>query len=107
MLLRLATALDRFWEIRGYRADRCHWLEGSLSKAPQRTLARAWALCTAGRLARGLGDPERAQRRLDESLAIMREQGDERGIAEVLMGLGWWRAIAATWRRRGRCTRRA
>jgi tetratricopeptide (TPR) repeat protein len=88
MLLRLATALDRFWQVRGYATERCHWLEGSLSKAPERTEARAWALCAAGRLARGLGDPERAQRRLDESLSIMREQGNQRGIAEVLMGLG-------------------
>jgi predicted ATPase len=87
MLLRLATALDRFWQIRGYAADRCHWLEASLSKASERTEARAWALCRAGCLARGLGDAERAQRHLDESLAIMRERDDQRGIAEVLMGL--------------------
>ena len=88
MLLRLATALDRFWNIRGYGTDRCHWLEGSLSKAPERTPARARALCVAGQLARGLGDPERARQHLEESLAIMRERGNGRGIAEVLMGLG-------------------
>jgi predicted ATPase len=45
MLLRLGHRLGPLLGVRGYAADRCHWLEGSLSKAPVRTEARAWALC--------------------------------------------------------------
>ena len=89
--LRLAAALWRFWEVRGHLREGCRWLEELLAKAePERTSpsVRARALRGAGRLLQCQGEYERATALYQESLALLRELGDKRGIAHTLNNLG-------------------
>jgi non-specific serine/threonine protein kinase len=87
--LRLVGALGPYWTYRG------HWTEGrhagrralAHEGAAGRTEARAKALSWAGMLAFQQGDHEPARAAHEESLAIRRELGDERGIAESLHNL--------------------
>lgn len=88
--LRLAGALGYFWEIRGYFTEGHHWfttlLEGS--KGPtHRTAARAKALMSAARMLLYTEHYATGRRFAEESLAISRELGDERGIAHALLVL--------------------
>jgi predicted ATPase/class 3 adenylate cyclase len=127
--LRLAGALWRFWDVRGYYGEGRRWLEEALAKDERASEARAKALEGVGWLAdlqgdidravaaaeEGLrigarveiqssvtasflrilgsaayvgGDHERAARLYDESLALSRKAGDERGVASSLLQLG-------------------
>jgi predicted ATPase/class 3 adenylate cyclase len=87
--LRLAYALIWFWDIRAY------WREGmeitkKLLMQPEalsRTLLRANALLTVVSLSTNLISKELQQRFLEESIAILREQGDA-GRWTLAMGLG-------------------
>ena len=88
--LRLAGALWRFWYFRGYLSEGRGWLSKLLTAAPhgQATAARAKALTWAGALAMDQGDYPAAQTLSDEGLALQREPGDRRGIANSLSNLG-------------------
>lgn len=86
--LRLAGALWRFWEVRGYLSEGRLWLERTLVNAPTRTRERAKAAVAAGRLAAIQGDHEGARRFYEESLSIYRHFEDQRGIAFSLNCLG-------------------
>jgi predicted ATPase/DNA-binding SARP family transcriptional activator len=92
--LRVATAIGRFWEVRGHLSDGRRWLERLLrlaADAPPHL--RAKALRIAGRLAERQQD-EAARALLSESLDAAREAGDERGVAESLRYIGeerFWR----------------
>jgi predicted ATPase len=87
--LRLAVALCRFWEVRGYLAEGRRWLESALQQAPEAgPLLRAKALNRAGILAREQGDLAAAQTFGNGSLEQYRELGDLRGIAYMLNNLG-------------------
>lgn len=86
--LRLAGALWRFWQIRGYYNEGYRWLEGLLTKSTQSTLARAKALDAAGSLAEGQGDYATARRCHEESLTIWRALKNQRGTAAALHRLG-------------------
>jgi non-specific serine/threonine protein kinase len=86
--LRLAGALFWFWLLRGYTKEGRKWLEGMLSGGSRRSPARAKALWAAGFLAVGQGDIVAGRSRLDESLALFRELGDQKGTADSLLGLG-------------------
>jgi len=84
--LRLAVALERFWNMRGYWTEGRRWLEKTLEKsgdvpAPLRAKL-LWAMGYRQE------DPERAAALLQESLAIYRELRDKQGIARALAGLG-------------------
>lgn len=48
----------------------------------------AFALSTRGLIARSQGRADDAQRYLDESLGLFRQQGDRWGVAHVMLGLG-------------------
>ncbi len=87
--LRLAGALWRFWEMRGYWSEGREWLEATLSKsaglvAPERVKA----LNGAAYLTFYQGDFVRAQALGEESLALSRQVGDKRPTASCLNILG-------------------
>jgi len=94
--LRLAAAVWRFWKVRGYLSEEQDWLEEMLrcdAGAPDQV--RAAALNGAGLLAwrqgdlaRTRGDHGRARTLYEESLAMQRELGPGRGLADALLNLG-------------------
>jgi predicted ATPase/transcriptional regulator with XRE-family HTH domain/Tfp pilus assembly protein PilF len=92
--LRLAGALGRFWEVRGYLSEGRGWLEQLLARGQHDsgpaagTAARAKALRVAGVLAHQQGDYERATTLYEESLTLSRALGDGRGEADALNNLG-------------------
>jgi predicted ATPase/class 3 adenylate cyclase len=87
--LRLAAALWRFWEIRGYWSEGRGWLDGALARTTQiETLERVQALNGAAYLAFFQSDVKRAEELLNESLALARRIGDKRGAAFCLTLLG-------------------
>jgi predicted ATPase/class 3 adenylate cyclase/Tfp pilus assembly protein PilF len=88
--LRLAVALWRYWEIRGYLTEGRAWLTQLLS-LPQtsiRTSTRAKALYAAGVLADAQCDYAAARDLLEEYLAINRAAGDPSSLAAALNDLG-------------------
>lgn len=89
--LRLAGALWAFWEIRGILSEGRAWLEELLRATATSNVSasvRAKALRGAGVLANYQNDHERAHALLQESLALLRQLGDKRGIAVSLNNLG-------------------
>ena len=92
--LRLAGALQEFWDIRGYQPEGCRWLEAALSLPDisgslRRSAWRAKALLGVGVLAEG-SQQAMAQSRLEESLSIYRELDDTAGAALTLTRMGYW-----------------
>jgi non-specific serine/threonine protein kinase len=87
--LRLAGALWRFWDIRGYHTEGRRWVEDALcSGGDAPPLVRAKALNAAGNLSSEQGDYERAKALYQEALSLRREVGDKRGTANSLNNLG-------------------
>jgi predicted ATPase/transcriptional regulator with XRE-family HTH domain len=92
--LRLAGALQRYWEVSGQLSEGQSWLEGLLAAARMQPFdvalaaARATALVGAGNLARGQGRYAQAQALIEESLALRRGLGDREGEAYALFRLG-------------------
>src|SRR5579859_1021129 len=88
--LRLAAALGKFWEMRGYFSEERDWLARALalevSSAP--LLARARALYEAGRLAVQQGDNPAAQRQLQLALEFFQHEEQAEGIGQTLNALG-------------------
>jgi predicted ATPase/class 3 adenylate cyclase len=68
--LRLASALWRFWDMRGYYGEGRRWLEEVLAKDRQASEARAKALEAVGWLADVQGDIERAVAAAEEGLSL-------------------------------------
>ncbi|HTS21196.1 MAG TPA: tetratricopeptide repeat protein [Casimicrobiaceae bacterium] len=88
--LRLCTALDRFWERRGYLSEGRQWCARVLSRVDtgDRAAERGNVLNAAGGLALAQGDLSAARTHFNESLAIRRKLNDRRGIAGSLGNLG-------------------
>jgi tetratricopeptide (TPR) repeat protein len=86
--LRLASALGRFWEVRGHVSEGRTWLEAALAAGAAAARPRAASLDEAGRLAYYQGDFGRAVALHEEALALWRELGDRAGIAASLNQLG-------------------
>ena len=87
--LRLASALWRFWYVRGYLSEGRSWLEGALARSDSVVPSvRAKALNGAGTLAWAQGDYDASQRFHEESLALYRKLDHQDGIAAALNGLG-------------------
>ena len=88
--LRLASALRKFWVVRSHLAEALSFLERALVRGEEiispSQLARA--LDQAGGLARFLGNQDRAEELLRESLRLRRTLADTRGIAGALHRLG-------------------
>src|SRR5262249_21149988 len=86
--LRLASALWSFWLARGYLGEGRRWLDEALATGGDAgESVRARALYGAGLLAHYQGDYAGARQLCDESLALSRNQSDERGVANALGGL--------------------
>jgi len=88
--LRLGAALWWFWNTRGSWREARDWLEGALrSPGGQRPApARGRALLALGDFATHQGDLAAGRAYLAEALDLLREQGDETGVAFALMVLG-------------------
>jgi predicted ATPase/DNA-binding CsgD family transcriptional regulator len=81
-LLRLASALDYFWQVRGGVNEGMAWLERALAlghDAPPRL--RAAGLCAMAGMLRAQGEAAEAFPLCLESLTLARAEGDQRGIA--------------------------
>ena len=91
--LRLCVALGPLWHITGQWREGRQWLETALKSlgdaAP--AAAKAGALHWLGRIARRMNDRDLALRCGEGSVALYRALGDEQGLAEALMALGWAR----------------
>jgi non-specific serine/threonine protein kinase len=99
--LRLAGALWRFWDVRGYLSEGRKWLEAFLSRADgsASTAIRAKATTGAGVLAGTQGDFAHQDVILEESLRLYRELGDNLGIAQALNNLGSIAYSRGEWQR--------
>jgi predicted ATPase/DNA-binding SARP family transcriptional activator len=86
--LRLAGALFRFWQVRGFLAEGREQLALALAGSAEATANRANALNNCGILAYRQSDYPAARSLYEESLAIRRELGDLTGIASSLNNLG-------------------
>jgi non-specific serine/threonine protein kinase len=88
--MRLASALARFWEIRGHFTEGREHLSGVLARedAAAASPERARALRAGGILASGQGDAAAARARFEDSLAILRAAGDRQGVAQTLNNMG-------------------
>jgi tetratricopeptide (TPR) repeat protein len=93
--LRLAGALGRFWEVRGYTSEGRSFLAEVLereaaepSRGGERARGRAKALMWAGVLAHAQTAYRSARAQYEESLAIYQRLGDPVSIASVLHRLG-------------------
>jgi predicted ATPase/class 3 adenylate cyclase len=92
--LRLCSALERFWVVRGYRHEGQAFLDQALGMSTGAApLVRAKALLAAARLTFMQSDYERGTALAQESLSLFRALDDKRGIALALNRLG-----VAAWR---------
>jgi predicted ATPase/DNA-binding XRE family transcriptional regulator len=87
---RLATALWRYWYMRGDRTEGRDWLELAVARLPERGMIRARLMAAAGNISYLLNDYERAQRWHEASLDLYRKLGPDglRGQAHSLNTLG-------------------
>jgi predicted ATPase/DNA-binding XRE family transcriptional regulator len=87
---RIAGALRRFWDARGYWSEGRRWLHLVLANSESLTASvRANAAMGAGRLAYFQDDNQQAQTLFEESLSLYRQIEDKHGLAEVLSGLAY------------------
>lgn len=87
--LRLAAALERFWDVRGHLSEGRQWLARLLAAAGEAaTAARAVALRGAGNLAFHQGDLTAAHALMTECLLLCRELEDAGGVADAEAMLG-------------------
>ena len=87
--LRLAAALSRFWNVRGYLTEGRQWLDQALAQLDSASWAtQAKALHQAGELAWRQGDYEHAERCQRKGLEIYRQLEEQAGIAQTLVGIG-------------------
>lgn len=84
---RLAAALARFWEIRGHISEGRGWLEAAAASGTD-SPARAPVLLHAAVFARMQRDYTASRARAQEALTLLRDAGDERGVASSLAALG-------------------
>ncbi|HEX2025524.1 MAG TPA: AAA family ATPase, partial [Actinomycetota bacterium] len=90
--LRIAGALWRFWQVRSHLREGIQWTERllALPAAAQRTAARARALGAQGSLIYyTVWDARPVRQAYEESLAISRELGDQRSVAEAAYNLAF------------------
>jgi non-specific serine/threonine protein kinase len=88
LLMRLATALARYWWVRGSLPEGTRWLEAALERNPEAEPAlRSRALNGLGIMYRQQADFERACRALEEAVALTRAAGDAESLAAQLIDL--------------------
>ncbi len=86
--LRLASLLSFFWMVRGYLSEGRRWCSTLLARPGGALKYRAGACGGAGTLARQQADYAEARAMYEQALAIHREVGNRRGIADSLSNLG-------------------
>src|SRR5262249_30971569 len=89
---RLALAIWRFWHTRIYQREGLRWLELILALAATNPLPADLRprLCNAlGVLAHSLRDFDRATACHDEALRLWTATGDQVGMAQALIDMGW------------------
>jgi predicted ATPase/serine/threonine protein kinase len=87
--LRMATAMYRFWEVRGHQSEGRDWLVQLLKdNHGASNPVRARAFLRAGGLERDHGNYEQALLLFQNGLALYQELGDKWGVAATLNGLG-------------------
>jgi predicted ATPase/class 3 adenylate cyclase len=86
--LRLAGALYRLWNLRGYLLEGRDRLERLLARERIETSARVRALHGAAVMASSTGDPETAEKRAQEARDLARMLGDDWGEAYAVYMLG-------------------
>ncbi len=90
--LRLAGALRRYWDIRGYSGEGSEWLETLLrmddAAGAATPAARAKALVGSATLAYSLNSYDRATVRAEQGRALCRDLGNLEGVADCLNVLG-------------------
>jgi predicted ATPase/DNA-binding SARP family transcriptional activator len=85
--LRLGTALEIFWRRRGQYEEGARWLDTVLAlDLPPLPETHARALASGAHLSALAGNVAVAEQRYAESIRILRELGDEAGLAEALRG---------------------
>ena len=91
-VLRLLSAIYRYWAVRPYHAEVRRWLEPALRAAPDTpTAVRVAALYVAASTTSFLGDGPAAVAYAEEGLALARELGDPLalGRAHFAVGFAW------------------
>jgi non-specific serine/threonine protein kinase len=86
--LRLASALWRFWDVRGHLTDGRAQIEALIRLVPRGQPALSRGLYAAGYLAFRKGDISLADHLSEQALQLARELGDEWVVRWILMGLG-------------------
>ena len=87
--LRLAGAMVRFWDIRGYLIEEADWLQRALALVPpEPTPERGTALTALGVNAWFSDDLDRARAWQEQALAVWRRLDDRRAIVRSLWFLG-------------------
>lgn len=86
--LRLAAALWKFWNMRGYLAEGARQVERALAADGRPTTTRADALAGAAALAVGIGDVKMAKLRAEEALALHGRLRNDWGVAYAVLLLG-------------------
>ncbi|HZG69798.1 MAG TPA: tetratricopeptide repeat protein, partial [Herpetosiphonaceae bacterium] len=88
--LRLATATNWFWHLRGHNPEGQQWMRGFLSAPhPVAPAIRARALPEAAFIARLLGDLPQAIAWCEEGVSLSRAIGERRSLVHSLVMLGW------------------
>ncbi len=86
--LKLVSATQQFWEIRGNKDEAVGWLEKLLPKYNLAPPAREYAkgLCAAANLgmAGSVANQQKARQRANDALALFRQWDDKSGVAETL-----------------------
>jgi predicted ATPase/DNA-binding CsgD family transcriptional regulator len=85
-LLRLATALGRYWCWHADPREGLHRLERAIVLAGPNQPTLAWALVALGRMLLYLGMRSRSREVVRQALATARELGDERAEGRALLG---------------------
>jgi predicted ATPase len=89
LAVRLAVALEQFWTLRGPE-EGVRWLSDLLRRADELPLElRANAFRVLGSAANPAGEDALAEDAYAKSLALFRELNDRRGIATLLLRLGY------------------
>ncbi|MEU8530215.1 LuxR C-terminal-related transcriptional regulator [Streptomyces sp. NPDC048629] len=73
--LRMATAVDEYWSIRGLNTEARYWLDQALAAAPEAGRERISALCLNAWYALLQSDPASALPQLDEAEALVESAG--------------------------------
>jgi non-specific serine/threonine protein kinase len=88
--LRLAAALQHYWQLTGRLAEGRAWLDRAVAVCDAAPLPlHAAVLREAGWFARHLIDHDRAEALGERALALSREHGDPTAIVHALTLLGW------------------